>query len=103
MKAMSKSDINRFTSKLYRFLEQGHKVELKKMRVYRGFIYTKPNPTWIYLDPSHKIIPTLIHEALHYFYPQASERWVLKMEAEIVKKLSSRQMKNILIRFVKSI
>ncbi len=96
MTKISKSQVGRFTRKLYRFLEQGHTIELRKMRRYRGQIWTREYPTIVKLDPRERLIPTLVHEALHYFNPDASERWVLEMEKLIVTKLTECQNRNII-------
>lgn len=103
MTFQTKAEVNRFTRKLYRFLDDGHKVEFRRMRSLRGWIVTEHYPTHVSLDPTDKIIPTLIHEALHYFHPQASETWVLRMEAKIVRSLSERQIRNIIRRLAKNI
>lgn len=94
----TKNEVNKFTRKLYRFLGNGHKVHIKLMTDNRGEILYELNPTHIHLDPRDELVPTLIHEALHYFHPEASEEWVLRMEKKIVSKLSERQMRNIIRR-----
>lgn len=92
----TKEQVNRYTSKLYRFLEQGHKIEFKKMGVYEGWIWVDQNPTHVMVDPRTNILSVLIHESLHYFYPTASENWVLSMENKILHKLTHRQIRNII-------
>lgn len=103
MTFQTKTDINKFTRKLYRFLDDDHTIQFQRMRINRGWIFTNKYPTHIQLDPSDKIIPTLIHETLHYFYPKASESWVLRMEVKILNKLSERQIRNIIRRLAKNI
>lgn len=103
MTFQTKDEVNRFTRKLYRFLDDSHKVEFRRMRDLRGWILTDTYPTHVRLDHTDKLIPTLIHEALHYFYPEASETWVLKMEAKIVRSLSERQVRNIIRRLAQNI
>ncbi len=93
---VTKAQVNRYTSKLYRFLNDGHKIEFKKMRYDRGSIMVDTHPTTLQLDPRDQLVPTLIHETLHYFYPTASEEWVLKMEDKIFRQLTERQIRNIL-------
>ena len=94
---LTRKEVSRFTSKLYRFLEDDHKIEFKKMRKFDGSITFYDNtPAHVLLDPRKELIPTLIHESLHYFYPEASEAWVLTMESKIVSKLSPRQVRNII-------
>jgi len=94
--SLSRTEVSQFTRKLYKFLKDDHKIEFKKMRAYVGQIETETYPTVILLDHRKDLIPTLIHEALHYFYPDASETWVLKMEKKIVSQLSQQQVRNII-------
>jgi hypothetical protein len=103
MTFQTKDAVNRFTRKLYRFLDDGHKVEFRRMRTTRGLIFTHEYPTRVSLDPRDNIISTLIHEALHYFYPEASETWVLRMESKIIHSLSERQIRNIIRRLAQNI
>lgn len=103
MTFQTKTEVNRFTHKLYRFLDDDHTVKFRRMRNLRGWILTEQYPTHLSLDPRDEIIPTLIHEALHYFYPNASESWVLRMEAKIIRSLSERQLRNIIRRLAKNI
>jgi helix-turn-helix protein len=103
MTFQTKDEVNRFTRKLYRFLDDGHTVEFRHMRTLRGEIVMDVYPTKVSLDPRDNIISTLIHEALHYFYPQASETWVLRMESKIIHSLSERQIRNIIRRLAQNI
>lgn len=100
---LTKTDITRYTRKLYRFLEQGHKVTFRKMRNDRGSILIRIHPTEIHLDPRDEVISTLVHETLHYFYPEATEEWILEMERKIVHKLTDRQIRNIIRRLSNSL
>ena len=100
---VTKTHVNRFTRKLYRFLDEGHEFKFRKMKYLRGHVYTHNFPTEVHLDFRENIISTLIHEALHYFYPDASETWVLTMEKRIVNQLTDRQVRNILRRWAQNI
>lgn len=51
----------------------------------------------IWLNPDYNLISVLIHECLHIIYPQKKERWILKKEKFIFKRLSEVQIKNLLI------
>ena len=53
----------------------------------------------IEIHPKYEVISVLIHEVLHYYYPEWVEDVVLWHEAYFMKKLSARQLKNILKRF----
>lgn len=57
--------------------------------------------TIIILDPEKEFLATLIHECLHGIYNDYSESRILKIESQIVKKLSSAQFKNLLLHFGK--
>lgn len=98
-----------YTRKLYRFLDEGHRIEFKKMRNYVGELKTGPyldlnqGPALITLDHRADVISTLIHETLHRFYPAESEEWILRMEKKIMNKLTSRQVKNIIRRLGQNI
>ena len=100
---VTQDHVRRFTRKLYRFLDEGHDFKFRKMSRLRGHIYTQNFPTEVHLDHRDSILSTLIHEALHYFYPEASETWVLTMERKIVNRLSDRQVRNILRRWAQNI
>jgi hypothetical protein len=100
---VTKPYVDRYTQRLYRFLADGHKISFRKMRNSRGHVYTNIFPTEIWLDPRDEIISTLVHETLHYFYPEASEAWILRMESKIVAKLTPRQVRNILCRLADNI
>ena len=97
-----KSEANKFVTKVYNFLDDTHCIQFKKLRVNRGFIDLSVEEVRgearLVLDPQDNIISTLIHEILHYEYPEKNESWVIKKEYEIVKKLSAKQISNILKR-----
>jgi hypothetical protein len=96
----TKMEVRNYTRKLYRFLDEGHRITFKRLRKYRGSILTHQFPTQLHLDYRNELIPTLIHESLHYFYPEKSEAWILEHEKIISNRLTERQVKNILKRFV---
>lgn len=57
----------------------------------------------IYLDYRKDLVSTLIHEFLHYMYPNWSETKVLKEESKIVNALSVAQVKNILKKYANTL
>ena len=105
--AKTRTEIHGFVRKLYRFLEQGHQINFKKLRDYRGYIHHDPacNETQavVTLDHRDNVLSTLIHEAIHYIYPSYTECQVLLLEREIVNGLSDRQVRNIIKRFANSL
>jgi len=56
----------------------------------------QPDTGVIVLDPRRAVVPTLIHELLHHWHDDWSEKKVVAEEDKIVDSLSSNQMKNIL-------
>ena len=96
---MTKNQFRYRMSKLYRFLDQDHKIKFQRMRLYRGHITTITYPTTVYIDHRDELIPTLIHEFLHYIHPQWSETRILQAEAQFVRQLTDRQIRNILKKF----
>lgn len=100
---VTKHYVDRYVHRLYKFLAEGHKISFRKMRYTRGHIYTYTFPTEIWLDPRDQVISTLVHETLHYFYPEASETWILEMERKILTKLTARQVRNIICRLADNI
>lgn len=100
--AKTQAEVRSFLRKFYRFLEQGHSFEFKRSNVYRGYIIhdeEQLEPASVTLDHSRQLVPTLIHEAIHYIYPEFSETQVLVMEREIVSGLTDRQVRNIIKKF----
>lgn len=100
---VSKEYVSNYTRKLYKFLQNGHYIQFSKRKSYRGWITTNTFPTHLIIDHTDKLLPTLIHESLHYFYPDKSEEWVLAMETKIMNKLTERQVKNIIRKLAQNI
>ena len=96
---MTKNQFRYRMTKLYQFLEDEHAIKFQRMRVYRGHIKTIQYPTTVYLDHTDRILPTLIHEFLHYIHPDWSESRILQAEAQFVGHLTDRQIRNILKKF----
>lgn len=87
-----------FVRKLYKlFKEKPHIFHVKKLKKARGYCHLETEK--IELDYRDEIISTLLHEALHFLYPEMSEEHVLKNEYELINRLSSRQVRNIIKRF----
>ena len=89
---------------LYRFLEEGHTLKITKMRMFAGKIdfwldKEAHKPVTVTIDHRQDLLSTLIHEFLHYRYPEWAEDKVGEVEKMIVNKLSQRRVKNILKKF----
>ena len=102
--SLTRSQVHTYTRKLYRFLRDGHLIEFRKLRVYRGFIhFSASKSTRVELDPRDRVLSTLIHEFLHYQHPDWSESKVLNMERKLINNLSSVQVRNIIKRLAEAI
>lgn len=91
-----------YTHRLYKFLrDERHTIEFKKLREFRGYINydVGDKNAHVVLDHRDKLIPTLIHEYLHYQHPEWTEEQVLKMEKLISNSLSKCQIRTIIKRF----
>lgn len=105
----TKQEVQTFVRKVHRFLHADHTIEFKYLRTCRGRIVTRETPATVALDkrdeyhPHNNPVSTLLHEVLHYSYPDASETWVRKMESRIYRQLSDRQiayMEILLARYI---
>lgn len=95
---LTQTDVNRFTRKLYNFLDrQEHTIKLTKHHTFYAQITYPKNDTdaLVTIDYRRDILSCLIHEVLHHYYPKWSEKKVLRMEAKIINRLTERQAKNI--------
>jgi hypothetical protein len=96
--------LKKFLFQLYRFLEDGHTLKVTKLRMFAGkidfWLDKKDNrPAVITIDHRTDLLSTLIHEFLHYQYPEWAEEKISETETHIVNKLSQRRVKNILKKF----
>jgi len=95
---MAKLNKYRFTRELYKlFREKPGIFHVKKLKSARGYCHTTIER--IELDYRDEIISTLIHEAIHFLYPDMEEVDVLKQETQLINSLSPRQIRNIIKRF----
>lgn len=95
---MAKLNKYRFTRELYKLFRKKPGIfHVKKLKSARGYCHT--NIERIELDYRDEIISTLLHEALHFLYPDMSEDQVLRNEKDLINNLSPRQVRNIIKRF----
>ena len=101
-----------FVRKLYRLfknrpeifrLDKLPKIKNKAGNIVQLYGECLLDGTEIAIDYRHDLLSTLLHEALHYFHPECTEREVLSEEKWLVNNLSSKQIKNILKRFAEII
>jgi hypothetical protein len=101
--ALARSEVHKYTRKLYRFLRQGPAFSFKRLRNYRGHIHLGDNFICVTFDPRTEIITTLIHEFLHHEHWDWSEEQVLRMERQLMNGLTERQIRNVIKRFAEAI
>lgn len=95
---MTAPELDLFVRRLHRLLRTRPEIfEVGKLKKIRG--YCKDDGSKIGLDYRDELIPTLLHEVLHYVHPDWDEQKVLKHEKIIINKLSKTRVKNIIKRF----
>ena len=99
----NKKKIYLLTQKVYKYLREYGCVNLRKLKSeiirgqkYHTMGYYHGSDCSIDLDYRFSILPTLIHECLHHYYPQWDEKKVLKEERMIMALLSKKQAVNII-------
>lgn len=107
----NKKRIYHLVRRVYRFLKDnpGHlsfvkippRKEGRSIIQNRGY-YTDEDST-IEIDYRFEIIPTLIHECLHHFHSDWSERKVEKEERVVMALLSKKQALNLLKALAKAL
>tara|TARA_R110000824_G_scaffold12226_7_gene53569 strand:+ start:6216 stop:6530 length:315 start_codon:yes stop_codon:yes gene_type:complete len=89
------------TSRLYHELRNNPEIIIKKLKGMHGeYDFSTEEIT---LDYRGELLPTLIHEYLHKWHPDANETWVLNEESRIVNALSKKQVKRIIYEFAAAI
>lgn len=103
--ALKRTEVHAFTRKLYQFLRDEHSIKLAKHHIfYAQIVYpTNDEAAMVTLDYRRDILSCLIHEVLHFYYPEWSEKKVLRMESKMVNAISIRQARNILKALAKVI
>jgi|SRR6185312_3488700 len=107
--SLEKAEIKVYMRHLYKFLKDGHTIEFKKMSLRRGYIDDGrvDNPecykVYVALDHRDRVLSTLIHEHLHYLYPDWSETKIYAQESAIINSLSNTQIKNIIKRLANAL
>ena len=89
---------DKFVRELYKlFRDKPNIFHVKKLKAARGYCHLETER--IELDYRDEIISTLLHEAIHFLYPQMPEEQVLKNEHDLINTLTERQIRNIIKRF----
>ena len=89
----------RISHRVYQSLqEEPESFILRKLKKNDGFY--DPDTEEIHIDYRGEILPTLIHECLHKWFPDRTEKWVYGQESLIVNNLTPKQAKNLLRKFL---
>jgi len=98
MATYTKEELYSITRRLYRLFKNHPEMFcLKKLRGHKGWYdHTK---IVIELDYRTDILPTILHEAFHHWYPDWSETKVETAERNIINQCSIKQVKNIIKKF----
>lgn len=105
-KKLSEKEMKNIVARIYRILENhADKFVLGKSEIDSGYIEYHcgdkrgTSIDCIFLDYRDDIFSTLIHECLHYLYPNHKEKQIRRLEARFMKTIESTRVKNILHRF----
>ena len=89
-----RNEVYKIIARIHKELKNNQHVALKKLRGYQGeYDFCGDEIT---IDYRKELLPTLVHEFIHKFYPEKSESWVLKKESLVMRHLSSSQAKHLL-------
>jgi len=100
----TKKDIGRILRRLKYLLRHHSKwIVIKKLRGACAIYETEGvnGPIHIILDPRKELISGLIHEALHHWHPDWSEKKVERNETCIMNALTPKQAKNVIKELAK--
>ena len=94
----SKREVYFVTKRLHDLLKtHPNWIVIKKLKGICGLYEAEGKKVTITIDHRKEIIPSLIHEALHHWYPDWSESRVEKHERLIVNALTPSQAKHLII------
>ena len=90
-----KKDVNNIISRVYKELKnENTNIIFKKLRGCHGeYDYLEDE---IYIDLRKEILPTIVHELLHKWHPEKSEKWVIRQEKHIMQHITLAQSINII-------
>lgn len=97
-KQYRRKTVYKFLSKMYNLFRYRPDIfQLKKIKNCQGLCdYAEDT---IFIDYRREFISTLIHECIHYIYPEYSETRVITEEKMVMNTITPRQVRNILKRF----
>ena len=87
-----------FLSRLYHDLRMNPEI-FKICKLKKSTVHGDCDFETLRLDYRKDLYSTLVHEYLHYMFPDMTEREVMKEEKRIMNKMSIRQIKNMIKTF----
>ena len=81
-------------SHIYKELRHNQHIYFRKLKDCQGECDVQNDE--ITLDYRKELLPTLIHEFIHKFHPTKNEKWVMKREKFIMRRVSPGQAKRLL-------
>lgn len=96
-----KEKIYSITKRLYADIRNNRNIIFKKLRGCHGE-YDEVNEE-VLVDYRKEMLPTVVHEYLHRWYPKRNENWVIREEEKIMNALTQNQVKNLLRVIVDSV
>jgi hypothetical protein len=86
----NKREVNRIISRVYKELNSKETIIIfKNLRGCHGeYNYLEDE---ISIDLRKEILPTIVHELLHKWHPDKTEKWVMNQEKYIMKYITIKQ------------
>lgn len=94
--SFSKNDIYHITSRIYSMIQNNEKIILKKLHNTSLNGYYDEGTDEIVLDYRKELLPTFIHEVLHKWHKNWTEKMVRSAERKIINNLTQKQIKHII-------
>jgi len=97
--SLTKSDCNILFNQIIYFIKSSEDkfFKLKKLRGAMGYCMWENG---IFLDYRNELVPTLIHECIHYLNPDWCESQVLYAEKRVINSITSEQVIKLLKTFI---
>ena len=100
---MKQKEVKKYLTWLFHLIKKHpHKFKIKKLKGRNTGNYVEEGKKFYFeIDLTKDIVPSLIHEALHHWYPNIAHKLIYKMEKQITKSLSLKQCREIIKRLAK--
>lgn len=96
---LTKKDSIKIFNKVIKLIKESD-LEFFKLKKLKGVMGYCEWEDGIIIDYRKELIPTLIHECIHFLYPSWSETQVLYAEKRVVNSISLAQVIKILKQFI---